>query len=159
MSIQAHAFVVLRSINPCDKKPDFASIGGFESTINKVGVIFDWLTSSGNANFTEDGYLEMAWELRSFDDELFESSNEQRPLPTLEEIFKGDLTEVYYEVGYLDKNKEETPLEMELVSFQAVTLPKHGDKEETYSFSEDQVKDFKKIIEKERGIEMVRVKL
>ncbi|WP_050182625.1 hypothetical protein [Domibacillus robiginosus] len=80
------------------KKPTYASIGGFQAKCGEETVTFDWNEFSGNSEIREDGRLELSFELRDLDMELFEVTN--TPLSDFRWDAITSFEEIYYTVEW-----------------------------------------------------------
>ncbi|WP_050182617.1 hypothetical protein [Domibacillus robiginosus] len=99
--LSVRGYITLISDVAVDKKPDFASVGGFCIMTNQGTIDFDWLEFTGMADINDDGRLEISFEMRNFDVELFNESNTIMASEFSWESLTG-FDEIYYDVEWAD---------------------------------------------------------
>lgn len=132
LSVRGHLQLI--SKEPLDKAPDFATVGAY----SVGGVIFDWEMHIGNHTRQEDGRYLLDFTLQNFDTEFFIASNEGLTEPDWESILKSGIGEINYEVGFLDIDETEIP--MEVLEFAVGEW--EGPRLKFYDFSTEQIKAF-----------------
>ena len=131
------------------KKPQIYSIGGFMVELpDGREVHFDWNESSTGCDLRENGECFFESNLRDFDDELFQSSNETVTIDELtpELLISGKLTEVFYECYNELDNGDEESFELKLDSFELIFYAADSDEPSSYEFPESAIEEYNKMI-------------
>ena len=147
-SISVTANVALLSRGTDMKKFDFANIGGFTVIVDGKPVIFDWESSYGNFERTEEGHSRMEWELVTLDEDFITSSNEDLSEVTWEKIVEGVIDDVNNENGHMVNGLEIHTI-MDVEYFHIELHDHTTDKKTKLSFGEDQLKDYNEKVIKE----------
>jgi hypothetical protein len=148
MSWLAKGTIRLISVDPVDKKPDFANVGGFTVSAESQDINFDWISLTGSSEIQEDGLCVIDWCMEEFDLEYFKESNEGSINPDWEKITNGVIDEVYYESGYI-VGEEEILIEMDLDCFEIIIYDEK-ENETTMAFKKEQIETYNTKIREER---------
>ena len=133
------------------RKPNFASIGGFEVKLQDgTELIFDWEETGAVTRWLPDGRLMIEWDLIRFDKEFYEASNPHAPLPDWEAIVQAQIDYIFYDVGIFT-NGEEYPMKFDLKAWNLIVWSEKENFDDPFkliTFSTSAIEDYRKRIDK-----------